>query len=782
MVTGCKEHIALSRRAAGEGMVLLKNENNILPFKKGTKVALFGLGSVDYTKGGGGSGDVYCSYVRNVYDGFLHAEAEGRVQMFLPLGVFYREYLQHEKPLHKKRIEAMADEIMARYEDKVEAEKLANKETLFPDHDVTGLFASHGITWTDQELLRGQDIVRANVSTYMMQPEIPEALFTAAAEFADVAVLTIRRYSSENCDRLPEAGDYYLSEDEQALLTRIKGAFSQVVVVLNVCGVMDCSWFAEDPQIGGALIAWQAGMEGGQAIADILCGTVNPSGKLADTIARDYLDYPCAETFEEDPYYVNYYEDIFVGYRYFETMAGVQDKVLYPFGFGLSYTTFSLSNAAVKEQEGSIAVQVTVTNTGSVSGKEVVQLYCAAPQGLLGKPKRSLAAFAKTTLLKPGESQTLELQVRLEDLASYDDLGKVQASCYVLERGDYIFHLGTSVRDTREVYVCRVEDTVITQRLQPRCVPTGLPRRLLANGRFEVLPMGEPCQNYETPAPVAELSDITDEELCVFLGGSPAIGLCNTCCFPPMEKRNFPPMPTADGPAGVRLEEKYGITTTAWPCATLLACTWDTALVEKIGRCGGLEMKENDLAVWLTPALNIHRTPLCGRNFEYFSEDPLLTGKIAAAKVRGMQSVGVACSVKHFACNNRELNRAKNDSRVSERALREIYLKGFEICVKEADPWTIMSSYNLLNGTQASENYDLLTGILRKEWGFKGMVTTDWGMKFDPVREVMAGNDMKMPTGYPGDLFRALQEGKLTRAHLEICAKRILDVYENLTT
>ena len=239
-------------------------------------------------------------------------------------------------------------------------------------------------------------------------------------------------------------------------------------------------------------------------------------------------------------------------------------------------------------------------------------------------------------------------------------------------------------------------------------------------------------------------------------------------------------MQTADGPAGIRLEEKYNIPTTAFPSATLLACTWDPTIVEQVGICGGKEGRENGLTIWLTPALNIHRTPLGGRNFEYFSEDPYVSGVMAAAQVRGMQSAGMACSIKHFACNNLELNRTKNDSRVSERALREIYLKGFEICVKTADPWTLMSSYNPLNGIHTSENYDLLTGILRDEWNFRGMVTTDWGMKYDPVREVMAGNDMKMPAGYPADLYRALKEGILTRAHLERCAKRIIDTYQKI--
>ena len=780
MKTGCKEHIALSRKAAGEGMVLLKNEHNILPFKKGTKIALFGVGSVDYTKGGGGSGDVYCRYVHNVYDGFAEKQAEGKVEVFAPLGDFYREYAETYRPVHKKNLEAKVDEIMARYEAMPDAQKeLTKKEDLFLE-DVTGVFTAHGVTWTDLELLRGQDIVRVQVNILLPQPEIPEKLFAEAADFADVAVLTISRYSSENCDRLAQPGDYYLSAEEQALYEKLKASFEAVIVVLNVCAIMDCEWFAEDPKVPAALIAWQAGMEGGSAIADLLCGDVTPSGKLADTIAKDFADYPSSATFDEDEYYVNYYEDVYVGYRYFETIPGAKENVRYPFGFGLSYTDFSLTDLSGKEENGMITVSLLVTNTGTCRGREVVQIYYAAPQGKLGKPARALAAYVKTKLLQPGESEVVTLSFPVAQMASYDDLGKIQKSAYVLEHGDYDIFVGTSVADVKKVWTYTMESDAVTEQLTARCVPQKLAKRLLADGTYEALPMEEWLQNYEIPEPVPELADLTDEELCNFLGGSPAIGVCNTCCFPPLEKRGLPAQPTADGPAGIRLEEKYGIPTTAWPSATLLACTWDPMLVEEIGACGGIEGRENGLTIWLTPALNIHRTPLCGRNFEYFSEDPYVSGTMAAAQVRGMQASGMACSIKHFACNNRELNRTKIDARVSERALREIYLKGFEICVKTADPWTVMSSYNPLNGVHTSENYDLLTGILRKEWGFGGMVTTDWGMKYDPVREVMAGNDMKMPAGYPRELFAAVKNGTMSRSHLETCAMRMIGVYQKL--
>lgn len=773
MITGCMEHIALSRKAAGEGMVLLKNEKNILPLKKGTKVALFGVGSIDYTKGGGGSGEVYCAHVRNVYDGFEEKQAQGKLEVFAPLGEFYREYVKKQTPIHKRMLEEQVEEVMKRYEPLLQAEAEHK-----PLGEVTGLFATHGVTWSDTELLQGQDIVRVNVNILLPQPELPEELLAQAAEFADTAIVTISRYSSENCDRRPKPGDYYLSREEQELVDRVKARFSNCIVVLNICAVMDCEWFAEDPKIGGALIAWQAGMEGGAAIADLLCGDVTPSGKLADTIAKGFADYPSSATLSENEYYVNYYEDIYVGYRYFETLA--KDKVRYPFGYGLSYTTFAMDEMEAVEADGEIKVCVRVTNTGSCAGREVVQVYYGAPRGKLGKPAKALACFEKTKLLQPGENQVVCLRFPVSQMASYDDLGKVQKSAYVLECGAYPIDVGTSVRHSQTVFVYEQSCDRVTEQLTARCVPSQLPKRLLDDGTYEALPMEPVPQNYVTPEPVPELSDLSDEELCLFLGGSPKEGVCNTCCFPPLAKRNLPAMQTADGPAGIRLEEKYGIPTTAFPSATLLACTWDPKIVEQVGLCGGKEGRENGLTIWLTPALNIHRTPLCGRNFEYFSEDPYISGTMAAAQVRGMQSAGMACSIKHFACNNLELNRTKIDARVSERALREIYLKGFEICVKTAEPWTLMSSYNPLNGIHTSENYDLLTAILRHEWNFGGMVTTDWGMKYDPVREVMAGNDMKMPGGYPGELYQALQEGRLTRAHLEVCAKRIMDTYQKI--
>jgi len=765
VITGCNEHIELSRKAAGEGMVLLKNNNQTLPLKKGSNIVLFGQSSVNYIKGGGGSGDVYCEYIRNIYDGFSVKEKEGKVNVFRETEKFYKEH--------------------------IEKEQIRIKEVWDTDYPI--LFEIEDII---EHAVRSREFYR---SVQVRETKVPDDIFDAAADFADTAIITISRYSGEGWERSSEKGDFYLTDEEYNLVKKVKAAFDTTIIVLDVGGMVDSEWFINDDEIGAVLLAWQAGMEGGLAIADILCGDVNPSGKLVDTFAKSFDDYPSSKNFHESVDYVDYTEDIYVGYRYFETMNGKKERVNYPFGFGLSYTKFELSKATVKEENGEISASVEVKNTGEFAGKEVVQLYFSAPQGILGKPARALGAFAKTKLLEPGDSEIVTLSFKARDMASFDDLGKIQKSAYILEKGNYEFYIGTSVRDAQKTdYKYVLEDNVIVEQCGSLCAPVALKERMLSDGSFEKLPLGEAKHRFPENKPITAkapekeikffavegeeqldefIAQFTDEELCNFMGGDSDIGVSNTLCFSGMERLGVPKMPTADGPAGLRLNDYCGIPTTAWPCATLLACTFNTDLVEEIGRAGGLEVKENNIAFWLTPALNIHRNPLCGRNFEYFSEDPLVSGKMAAAKVKGMQSVGTGCSIKHFACNNKETNRAGSDSRLSERALREIYLKGFEICVKEADPRSVMTSYNLINGIHASENYELLGEILRKEWGFKGMITTDWGQKNNPVFEVKAGNDMKMHIGYPDDLLETLKKGELSRADLEVCAKRILSVY-----
>ena len=757
-VTGCEEHILLSRKAAAEGMVLLKNEKSILPFEKGTRLALFGKGSVDYVKGGGGSGDVTTAYVRSLQDGLEIKEEEGKVQVLASLGKFYRE------------------NVSAQYAGGIQP----------------------GMT---------------------AEPEIPCDLLEKAKAWADVAVISICRFSGEGWDRkgIPGDGDFYLTREEQNMVDTVTANFEKVVVVLNVGGMVDTSWFCDSEKIQGVLLAWQGGMEGGLAAADLLCGDVNPSGKLTDTFARTFDDYPSSAGFNESEDYVDYTEDIYVGYRYFETIPGAAEKVNYPFGYGLSYTEFAIEPLRAGEEDGTSCVDVRVTNMGSRAGKEVVQLYYRAPQGVLGKPLEVLGAFAKTELLGAGQSQVLRLKMPVNAMASYDDLGKIQASAYVLEAGNYSFRIGNSVRNTVKLdYEYQAAQTVVTEQLERKCAPAALKLRLLADGSYEELPQGgdgyeknrlvpQDIDTLEGVEPdvqgisyqekkewrnadritlegVAEgkadlrrlLAQLSDRELAGLLGGQVNTGTANTYGMGNLPAYGIPNIMTADGPAGLRIREECGVYTTAWPCATLLACTWNPEIVFEAGAAGAAEVKENNIGVWLTPAMNIHRSPLCGRNFEYYSEDPLVSGKMGAAMIRGIQSQHIGASMKHFCCNNKETNRKDSDSRVSERALREIYLKGFEIAVKEAQPWTVMTSYNLMNGYPTSCNPELLNGILREEWGFEGMVTTDWWNHAEHYLEVKAGGDIKMGCGYPDRILEAKEKGFVSREEMEKCAERIL--------
>lgn len=769
----------MSKEAATEGMVLLKNENNRLPLKSGAKVALFGKGTFDYVKGGGGSGDVHSSYVRNLYEGLKELK---EVEIYEPLAEYYR----------------------------------ANVEKQYAAGAVPGMTA---------------------------EPELTKKQVGDAAAFADTAIVVISRFSGEGWDRsgiecnieynpwdngsesMPAIsgrifpkGDFYLTKEEEEMIARVEEGFSDIVVVLNVGGMIDTSWIKRDEKLAAALIAWQGGMEGGLAAAEILLGKVSPSGKLSDTLAASVDDYLSTENFHESFDYVDYTDDVYVGYRYFETLAGAKDKVCYPFGYGLSYTGFSLENIKTWEDGEYIKVTLKVTNTGNFAGKEVVQVYTSAPQGFLQKPAKELKAFAKTKLLQPGEAQELEVTFTKASMASYDDLGKVAKSAYVLEAGEYVIYVGTSVRDVvRADWSYIVSENQVVEQLSAKLVPTQLKKRILADGTYEELPLGEANDPnaciFEKMVPgtdegilpgvrgreicfmldaykkgshslieVAEekitldefVEQLSDEDLIHLLGGQPNTGVANTFGIGNLPEYGVPNIMTADGPAGVRINEGFDIYTTAWPCATLLACTWNEELVEQVGAAGSKELKENNLCVWLTPAMNIHRNPLCGRNFEYYSEDPLLTGKIGAAMVRGIQSQNMAATIKHFAANNKETNRKHSDSRASERALREIYLKGFEIAVKEGGTWAVMSSYNMINGHRASECRELLEDILRGEWGYGGLVMTDWWNRAEQYKEIKAGNDLKMANGYPERVKKAMEMGALTREELLVSAKRVL--------
>lgn len=746
-LTSCDEHIAASKRIAGEGMVLIENDGT-LPLKKGAKIALFGIGSIDFVKCGGGSGNIYPKYAKNFFEAFDELED---VSVYRPLSEYYYQ---------------MAYE------------------------------ATKNIEFTHEILKMG----------VCDEVELPDELLEEARNNADTAIIVIHRYSTEAADRTSEKGDFYLTDTEQEMIDKITAKFSSCVAILNVGGMIDVSWIKENPSIGAALLAWQPGQAGAEAAAEIVTGRINPSGKLTDTFAKRFEDYPSADTFNESDDYLEYFEDIFVGYRYFETIPQARDKVNYPFGYGLSYTTFEISKPVAKQVGENIEIFVSVKNTGKLAGKEVVQAYFSAPQGKLGKSAIELAAFKKTALLAPGEKEDITLTFAVSDMASYDDLGKVCESAYILEGGEYSFFVGNSCRNivAADYRFVISQPYRLVKQLSRKCAPNKLKRRMLADGSFEELPSFEikkysPVAIGNTAKPIKQreegwpveftyvgdgeedldefMTQLTDDELIELVSGVTRRGVSNTSGIGGCLRLEIPAFMTCDGPAGVRLKPAVGIPTTSWPCATLLACTWEPSLAEEFGKKGAMEAKENGLAIWLTPALNIHRNPLCGRNFEYYSEDPLVSGKIAAAKVRGIQSEGLAATIKHFACNNKETNRRYSDSRVSERALREIYIRGFEICVNEADPWALMTAYNILNSVECAQNYELLQGILRDEWGFKGVVMSDWNTDYDQIEGIKAGNDVRMPFGEPEKIKEALASGELTRAHLEQNVRRVLEMF-----
>ncbi len=611
-------------------------------------------------------------------------------------------------------------------------------------------------------------------------PEMPvsEELAKTARRETDTAVVVLGRAAGEEMDNLPSRGSYLLSEEEENMLALVIKTFPRVAVVLNIGSPVDLSWL-ERYKVNAVLVVWQGGMETGNACADLLTGKVSPSGKLTDTFARAYADYP-SSAFRGGKKVV-YGEDIFVGYRHFETKA--REKVLFPFGFGLSYTTFSIS-ARYEEKK----VIFSVTNTGNTFGREVVQVYVQKPTGELENPARELVAFHKTKLLAPNETEHHELLLDERAFASFDGT----RGGFVKLKGEYRIFCGSDVRSAQEIGAFSSEE-VLVQPTKPLTYTVPLPSELPVSDRkisFSDVKEGR--------ASVGEfVSAFSDEELEAIsygaivmnspLGADGNAGVMGGVTES-LRGRGIPPITMTDGPSGIRLNTSSSLL----PCATLLGCTFDPSLVEKIYRAVGQEMKERGSRVLLAPAMNLHRDPLCGRNFEYYSEDPYLTGKLAAAAVRGVQSVGVSACPKHFCCNNREEDRNRSDSRLSERALRELYLRGFEICVKEGKPHFLMTSYNKINGVYAHYNAALVRGILRGEWGFDGCVVTDWWMKKGSCPQsgkrknnearVYAGVNVLMPGGgyvikryqHGGVKKKLGKKGHLTRAELQKNACEIL--------
>jgi len=768
MVLDWNDYCELARKAVSEGIVLLKNDNNVLPFRKSSNIAVFGRIQSHYYKSGTGSGGmVNVSKVTGILDALL---ACSEITVNRKLLDIYKEW---------------------------------EKEHPFND----------GIGWGNEP---------------WSQEEMPvsEEIAQDVAGETDTALVIIGRTAGEEQDYQNRPGSYQLSDAEKDMMSKVRNSFGKMVVVLNVGSIIDMS-FVEQYQPDAVVYGWQGGMVGGSGTVDVLTGKVSPSGKLSDTIARQISDYPSDPTFGDS--IRNYYtEDIYVGYRYFETAAA--DKVLFPFGFGLSYTDFKIQTVTCENVDNSsIYIRVSVQNTGAAAGKEVVQIYAQAPQGLLGKPLRSLAAFQKTKELKPGEMQYLDFTLMHSALASYDDSGITgHKSCYVLEAGTYQLYAGNSVRCLHKAGEFVLDQTIIAEKLAEVLAPVREYQRmkpaLASDNRYimdrEAAPLGTESETVHRrqsmPSEIPYTGDmgyklfdvrtgrismdefvgqISDYDLaCIIRGegmGSPKVTPGTAAAFggvsDNLKNMGIPCGCCSDGPSGMRLD--CGTKAFSLPNGTLLACTFNTQLVEELFVLTGWEMVKNKVDALLGPGMNIHRHPLNGRNFEYFSEDPLLTGKMAAAQLIGLGKAGVTGTIKHFCGNNQETHRHEIDSVISERALREIYLKGFEIAVKEGRATSIMTTYGALNGTWTSAKYDLNTQVLRKEWGFRGIVMTDWWAniseeggvpdKTNFAAMVRSQNDVYMvsPDGSvnsSGDnTLEALRNGTLTRAELQRCAANI---------
>ena len=756
--------------ASHEAQVLLKNDGT-LPLKNGSTLAVFGRCQIDYFYVGYGSGgDVKAPYYTNIIDS-----------------------------LKKNGI--------------VIDERLYDTYSRWCSENPV----NHGY-WGHWP---------------MCYPEMPldSDIVKAASKDNETALVIIGRAAGEDRENKLEKGSYYLTDDEKNMLSLVTDSFEHTIVVMDCGNIIDMAWTEKyGDKLSAVIYAWQCGMESCSALADVITGKVCPSGKLVDTIARNYDDYPSAKHFG-DKNFNEYTEDIFVGYRYFESFD--KSKVLYPFGFGLSYTDFEITPKDAKALDGGYEITAIVKNVGSVSGKEVVQLYVSKPQAELSNPAVSLISFEKTKLLKPNESQTITMKVSEYDLCSFDDTGKTgYKNCYVIQEGEYKFLIGNSSENLEEAHcttlekklyqkldeVCAVKtpfNRIIAREIDGRLLPIkaemkpgevdlkkrieeNLPEAIGFKGwagkKFSAVKAGQVTLDDF----IAQLDNIELEALTRGEGGMDcSLGVSGNAgafagIIPSLREKGVPPIITTDGPAGIRIK-KY---TSLLPCGTALACTWNTDMVEKLADIMGREMKEHQTDVILAPGMNIHRNVLCGRNFEYFSEDPLVSGKMAAAFVRGIQANGVSACPKHFACNNQEYNRIRNDSRISQRALREIYLKGFEICVKESKPLNIMTSYNKINGVWSHYNYDLVTTVLRGEWGYDGCVMTDWWMRkskspeFPDIRDnayrVRAQVDVYMPGDFnrmakayksDGSLLRNIDTDRgITRGELERTARNVLEM------
>ncbi len=768
MILDWKEYERTARRAAAEGIVMLENRNEVLPLRPGTTVSVFGRIALHYYRSGTGSG--------------------GLVNTDHVVGI--QEALELE-----------------------------------PDIKVNGELAETYRLW---DAANPVDPGHGWGTEPWAQAEMPvtDELCKQAASTSDTAIVVIGRTAGEDRDNEDRPGAYRLTEVEHDMLRKVRAHFPQVIVLLNVGNIMDMTDICgNDPD--AILYIWQGGMMGGLATVDVLTGRVNPCGKLTDTIASKITDYPSDRNFggmERDLYQ----EDIYVGYRYFETMN--RSAVLYPFGFGRSYTGFEIkcTNCSFDPQKLEGSVTVSVTNTGSRSGREVVQLYVQAPQGSLGKASRVLAGFAKTKELGPGHIDKVRIEFTRRELESYDDSGATgHRSAWVLEAGTYTLYVGSDVRSALPAGSFDIEENIVTERLEEALAPVCSFERLRADGTMEAVPQRtiDPRDRREAHLPAALVNDeaewdtdthkstfidvkneklsideflcrLTEEDLCALVRGegmgslrvTPGTAAAFGAVTDRLGRLGLPAVCCDDGPSGMRLD--CGDKAFSLPGGTLLACTFDPELNRKLYGFLGLEMRKNRVDNILGPGMNIHRHPLNGRNFEYFSEDPLVTGRIGSAQLQGLCDAGVTGTAKHFCGNNQETVRRSLDSVISERALREIYLRGFEIAVRDGSLQSIMTTYGRVNGYHTASSYDLTETILRQQWGFEGITMTDWwadmadwthedSRRSDFAAMVRARNDMYMVTPQ-GDgsenednLKQSLEDGSLTRGELERSARDI---------
>ena len=761
-----EKYAALARQAVAEGCVLLENEGQALPLRDGERVAVFGRMAFHYYKSGLGSGGlVNTRYVVGILDALK--ECEG---------------------IH------LDEKLMGIYEDWI-------MENPYDEGQGWGR-----VPWCQKEM------------------DVTEEMLDCARR-DDVSLVVIGRTAGEDQDNNAKAGSYCLTETEEDMIRRVCEVSKRTVVVLNVGNIIDMSW-VEKYRPQAVLYVWQGGQEGGNGVADVLTGKVCACGKLTDTIAADIKDYPSTENFG-DPFKNYYKEDIYVGYRYFETFA--KDKVLYPFGYGLSYTTFEMKSEVLKNTGDEITLSVTVSNTGEVRGKEVVQVYVKVPQGKLGNPARRLIGFAKTKELAPGEQDEICIVIPKYDIASYDDSGVTgHKSCYVLEEGCYEIFVGSDVRSAVSVG-CYEEEFRVIEELEEAYAPVEKFQRmkavLLPDGTYQAVTEEVPVRTVDPQERRANemsetldytgdkgyklvdvldkkvsmeefIAQISEEDLIAIFRGegmcSPKVTAGTAAAFggvtDGLTALGIPVGCCSDGPSGIRMD--CGTKAFSLPNGTSFGCTFNVELVGALYEMTGKELRLNKIDSLLGPGMNIHRNPLNGRNFEYISEDPILTGRICAAQVKAMAKSGIGSTIKHFCGNNQEVGRSTSDSVISERALREIYLKGFEIAVKEGDARSVMTTYGSVNGLWTAGSYDLCTTILRKEWGFDGIVMTDWWAKSNyeghqaeaPVKAPMvaAQNDIYMVVSDAkanpenDDVEEMLHAGKITLGELQRNAANIL--------